>query len=107
MGAVELVVREAGGAELDVAARLAAGERGGAEEGWRERFGADRDDADACSWSRCWAAARVARRGGGLRAGAVLRARPDAPAQHGSGRVLPDRGAWWLRPTGGWGWVSS
>ena len=79
MGAVELVVREAGGAELDVAARLAASERGGAEEGWRERFGADRDDAGACFL--------VAVLGAG--AGAVVgygraryfEPRPDAPAQ--------------------------
>ena len=79
MGAVELVVREAGGAELDVAARLATGERGGAEEGWRERFAADRDDADACFL--------VAVQGGG--AGVVVgyararyfQPRPDAPAR--------------------------
>ncbi|HEY2241734.1 MAG TPA: GNAT family N-acetyltransferase [Streptosporangiaceae bacterium] len=45
---MEVTVRAAAGAELDVAARLAASARGGAEEGWRERFAADRDAADAC-----------------------------------------------------------
>ena len=78
MGAVELTIRAASGAELDVAARLAASERGGSEEGWRERFAADRDDADACFL--------VAVQGGG--AGAVVgygraryfEPRPDAPA---------------------------
>ena len=73
MGAVELVVREAGGAEVDVAARLATGERGGAEEGWRERFAADRDDAYACFLVAVWAAAPGVR--SGLRAGPVLEPR--------------------------------
>jgi ribosomal protein S18 acetylase RimI-like enzyme len=79
MGAAELAVRDAAGAELDVAARLAAGERGGAEEGWRERFAADRDDEDACFL------VAVLGDGGGAVVGygraRYFEPRPDAPAR--------------------------
>ena len=79
MGAVALTIRSAAGAELGVAARLAAGERGGSEEGWRERFAADRDDADACFL------VAVVGNGAGTVAGygraRYFEPRPDAPAR--------------------------
>jgi ribosomal protein S18 acetylase RimI-like enzyme len=77
MGAAEMVVREAGGAELDVAARLAASERGGAEEGWRERFAADRDDAGACFLVAVLGAGAVV----GYGRARYVEPRPDAPAR--------------------------